>query len=316
MDLSKKLRLVVANKSLKRCPRSPSPPSLPQQTAHKGCTSLILAIVDHLPWREPPNNLIPKADQKTQQHKEYVAKGISELEAELNRVSWAREVVLRHVELDLGLTLVKHANDLRTSWNSLCSSQSSSTPSAIQSLLNDSRKHPIDDFLVLPLKEICSNCHSNENTNKTIGVYVPNGGKPWGQVLPSDSPLGRKELDLIQQTITALLILHMLGIPHQNLSKFTILIDYDQRQPRTAHIRLTDWKQMPPKSPSTADQQQHLLAKDWKALAAVFAHTWLDNLALHPPACAKLFTQVINLLGGESSDQHALLAWTLLSNQR
>jgi hypothetical protein len=285
-------------------------------------TSLVLAPVTNSSWREPPNNLIPKLHKSQDEPqtelqiepREQCQK--SELESELARVCKEKEIVLRHMELSAGLTAVKYANAIRDNWNLLRNQTcTKAIPPAIWSLLNDIRYKSADEFYVLPLKELCSNCESNTNTDKTIGVYVPFGGKLWSQVLPRDSPLGRKELRQIKHLISAVLILHLLTLTHQNITKSTIMVDQQHFVPR-----LIDFQQrLPPPPPplpllSDHNQKERLLAADWKALAAVFSETWLENIDLHPPVCAKILTQVISLLANESSDQHALLAWTILAN--
>jgi len=215
----------------------------------------------------------------------------SQLEHDLKQVMVEKGVDLRQMELAHAMTFVNAANVLRDKFAHLILAGSSKTFSpAVWSLLDFVRaKGTLENFFILPLREVSNNSDS-------VGVFLPMSGKEWSKILPSDSPFGRKEMQIMKHVIANVLLLHLLGISHQNINRSTILIDHH-------HIpRLT--------FPLVKETEKQEL--DWKALNSIFTQTWFDNLALHPPRYAQLLMQILNLLQ-DGSDQQVLLAWTILS---
>lgn len=243
----------------------------------------------------------------------------SELESDLQRIGLKEGIVLNHLELSLALTWMKKANAIRDGFQALVTQPPKELPPALWSLIHEMCTKNVDEFLVLPLTEICSNCEGSDPPRRhrqgqqqqhqmLVGVFSPYAGQEWSVRLPPDSPLGRKEIQMIKHVICALLVLHLVGVQHHGINKHTILIDHLG----VARLAFPEQMSLPTASESTTPT---VTDNDWQALADLLSQTWHHNLAHHPPEYSKLFVQIINLLKNESSDQQALLAFTLLSNK-
>jgi hypothetical protein len=291
------------------------------------------------------------------------------LDREIERISRHTPLVLKHTELAMGLTAVHTSNYIRDRWEKLrrVRYHTSMAPS-LWALLHEVRTKQPDEFFVLSLSQVCSNCLTPDGSQPLaggltqegamVGIYMPHAGRKFTEVLPPGSPLNKKEMRIVRHTIGALLLLHGLGITHNDVRRANItidaqgtprLIDWELRsRPRsqTSDLARSPLKETPDVDfgsgpgagvgdgaelyvdalPSDRRVWQafvhgffatprDLVRLDWNALARVFAVTWEQNLASHPPEHAKLLTQILRLLRSNSaSDRDALLAWTVLTH--
>lgn len=262
----------------------------------------------------------------------------AELEKQLQEISRHTPLVLKHTELAMGLTAVHTSNSIRDRWSKvqrLKFHHGSGISLPMWSLMHQVRTRPPEDFFVLCLAQVCSNCitpdgFSLSEDGAKVGIYMPHAGKKWTDALPPGSPLTLREIKIVRHTICALLLLHGIGITHNDIRRANItvddksvprLIDWELRsRPRTTQEEKNDLyiDQLP--SDRRAYQAfihgffstpQDLVRFDWTALHRVFVLTWMKELAHHPPQFAKLLTQVCKLINN-GSDKDALLAWTIL----
>lgn len=266
-----------------------------------------------------------------------------ELEREIQRISKTTRLVLKHTELAMGLTAVHTSNFIRDRWERIRKIRyHSKMATNLWTLLNEVRSHQPEDFFVLTLSQVCSNCMTPDgktpidSTSSLVGIYMPHGGKKWNDVLPPGSKLSHSELEIIRHTIAAVLLLHGLGITHNDIRRANITIDAKNKP------RLIDWElRSRPKTTNSTDSSLYvdelpddrrwyqsfvhgffstpsdLIRLDWIALKRIFALTWPMNDTQDAKKtqevirCEKLLTQVIHLIE-QGSDKHALLAYTLL----
>lgn len=282
------------------------------------------------------------------------------LDREVQAISKKTPLVLKLTELAMGLTAVHTSNFIRDRWEKVRRQKyhSSMAPSVWQ-LLGEVRSRQPEEFFVLTLSQVCSNCMTPDgkqpinSSGAMVGIYMPNAGKKWTDVLPPGSPLARKEIKILKNTVCAVLLLHGMGITHNDIRRANITIDADLTP------RLIDWELRSRPNLHAAktlggskedggdgsdgggdleggvglyvdelpdDRRWYqsfvhgffstpddLIRLDWLALHRVFSLTWAKNIDLHPPKYAKLLSQTLSLLNA-GTDKSALLAWTLLQH--
>jgi hypothetical protein len=166
-----------------------------------------------------------------------------DLEKMVREISKTTPLVLKHTELAMGLTAVHTGNYIRERWLKLKHQPYHVGISlAVWKLLGLIRSGEADDYFVLPLPQVCSNCltpdgsQSLNPTGAMVGIYMKNAGKKWDDVLPPASAFTKREAGIAAHIIAAVLLLHGLGITHNDIRRANITID-DKSIPR-----LIDWE--------------------------------------------------------------------------
>jgi hypothetical protein len=244
-------------------------------------------------------------------------------------------LVMKTTDLSFGLTAVRTANYVRRRWTEVSQLKYNSNMTfAVWRLIQLMKRTQPDDFFVLPLSQVCASCPNMDDSR--IGIYMKHAGKKWSDVLVSGCALRPQEIQVVGHIIAAVLILHGLGICHNDIHRGNITID-------SANVpRLIDWELRSTHSAAETtngalyidqladdrrfvvqgvvhgffSKRKDLVEQDWHHLARVLERTWpAAELAHHPPKYASLLSKCIQLLR-RGTDRDALLAWSLVRDVR
>jgi hypothetical protein len=272
----------------------------------------------------------------------------AELDRSIRKIAQTTPLVLKHTELAMGLTAVLTSNYIRARWDALRAVPFRPRMDwSVWRLLQVVRRAEPDDFFVLCLPQVCSNCAAENGTlldpaGGHVGLYMRHAGKKWDDALPPGSKLGAQELAAVEHLVCGMLLLHGLGITHNDVRRANITVD------GALVPRLIDWELNSRERSMRRILERHKAGEerdeeirfyidelpddrrwahafvngffsdpndrvrmDWTSLAKVIGSTWEASLEHHPPREAKALGQALRLLR-QGSDRHALLAWTIL----
>lgn len=278
--------------------------------------------------------------------------GDSKIETDVQKIGKRLPLVMKHTELALALTAVNTAELIRHRWATLQKQSDSQLLPAMKMLLKEVASHKPDDYFVLTLPQVCARCISPEDgtaldqDGALVGIYMPHGGRVWKSAMPEGrTPLTRIEMNIVRHLICGLLLLHAMGITHNDVRKYNVTVD-SQNIPRFIDWELCSRPDESSSNHKTQKEEQEeeeelyvdtvpddrrwftnfavgffsnksdLIARDWQRLGNLFLYTFdLSGHALKRkyPENTKLLLQVINLLN-QRSDKQALLALILLEN--
>jgi hypothetical protein len=249
----------------------------------------------------------------------------------------AKPLVMKLTVLAYGATAIQTGHLIRKRWTRMPTTKTRDT-FAWQQLDQTPKRVGPEEYYILPEPFMCSQCTIADDKLPRpilsvdplhVGLYMENGGVPWDKVFTAGSQIDDAALRAVRHLIVGILLLHRMGITHNDIRRANVLVNPQTRKPR-----LIDWELCHQHRPTGSgfyvdalgddlrklvtfrlgpwSKTRDLTHWDWTKTARLLTKTWPEaQIAVTKTTQARLLLKVLKLLR-QGTDKHALLAMTLL----